>query len=286
VNSLMGMEVAKVGRYDPTTVDVESHKNEINGIKFTVIDTPGLCDALPEEGNDQKYIELIRSKVHQIDCMWFVTRLDETRISSDEIRGIKIITEAFSPEIWKHSIVVFTRADKADNYLEDLHEREKRVQELIVRYTSLDIAENIPIVAVANGRETTPDGKQWLGELWTKVFIRIQDQGAIPYLMATIDRLNYASSKQSEPNWVWGGSFTQATQADQYTKVKFDEELFKESRKRLFNVVPILEEIGQVIGSIAGRFVGGEPGKSIGREIGRTIGGTLGKVIDFCFALF
>ncbi|MBW4580026.1 MAG: hypothetical protein KME42_10700 [Tildeniella nuda ZEHNDER 1965/U140] len=50
-----------------------------------------------------------------------------------------------------------------------------RIRSVIAEYTSLDIAECIPVVAVANGREVTPDGKQWLGELWTKVFVRIRD---------------------------------------------------------------------------------------------------------------
>lgn len=297
INSLMGMEVAKVGRYDATTMNVELYDNEINGVEFTVIDTPGLCDDLPEKGNDQKYIELIKSKVGQIDCMWFVTRLDEPRVTADEIRGIKIISEAFSPEVWERSIVVFTRADKADNYLEDLHERKKRVRSVIAEYTSVEIAESSPVVAVSNGLETTPDGKQWLGELWTKVFVRIRDQGAIPYLMATIDRLGYGS-KQSEPNWAWGNGSTHQSnstskaQEDQQSekqrnqKVEFDEESFEEVRKRLFSVVPVLEKIGKVVGAMAGKFVGGKPGESLGGEFGKHVGGTVGKVVDFCFRLF
>lgn len=101
VNSLMGKEIAPVGDYEPTTMEVKNYDSDINGIKCTVIDTPGLCDDLEEEENDYKYLELIRSKVNQVDSMWFVSRLDETRVSTDEKRGIKLISEAFKPKIWK-----------------------------------------------------------------------------------------------------------------------------------------------------------------------------------------
>ncbi|QFS45117.1 GTPase [Nostoc sphaeroides] len=89
VNSLMGKEIASVGDYEPTTMEVKNYDSDINGIKCTVIDTPGLCDDLEEEGNDYKYLELIRSKENQVDSMWFVSRLDDTRVSTDEKRGIK-----------------------------------------------------------------------------------------------------------------------------------------------------------------------------------------------------
>ncbi len=45
VNSLMGKQIAQVGNYDPTTMGVESYDSEINGVEFTIIDTPGLCTA-------------------------------------------------------------------------------------------------------------------------------------------------------------------------------------------------------------------------------------------------
>jgi GTP-binding protein EngB required for normal cell division len=297
INSLMGAEVAKTGKYDPTTMGVQEYNNEINGVEFTVIDTPGLCDDLPEKGNDEKYIELIQSKVHQVDCMWFATRLDEPRVTADEIRGIKIISEAFGSKVWEHSIIVFTRADKADDYLEDLREREKRIRSVIAEYTSVEIAESIPAVAVANGHEFTPDGKQWLGELWTRVFLRIRDQGAIPYLMATIDRMNH-SSKRPDPNWTWGNGSSHKEKSDSETsveeegenhqdpKIEFSDELFDQVRKRLFTVVPILEKIGNVIGSAIGQLVGGKPGKVAGSEIGKAVGGTVGKVVDFLFGFF
>ncbi len=96
VNSLMGKTVAVVGDYEPCTREITKYDNELNGINFTIIDTPGLCDVFLEEvGNDYEYLERMRSDVSQVDSMWFVSRLDETRVTNDEKRGIKLISEAF-----------------------------------------------------------------------------------------------------------------------------------------------------------------------------------------------
>jgi predicted GTPase len=119
VNSLMGQKLASVGKYDATTVEIQEYKHEINGIKCSIFDTPGLCDDIPEKGNDQKYIELIQNKVTKIDSLWFVTRLDDSRVTNDEKQGIAIISKSLTPKIWEHSVIIFTRADKADDYLED-----------------------------------------------------------------------------------------------------------------------------------------------------------------------
>lgn len=312
INSLIGREVAKTGKYDPTTMSPQKYDCEINGVNFTVIDTPGLCDDLPDKGNDKKYIEFIKSQTDTIDCLWFVTRLDEPRVTADEMRGIKIISEEFSPEIWKHSIIIFTRADKADNYLEDLRERKKRIRSIIEKFSGTGIANSIPAIAVANGHEKTPDGEKWLGELWTKVFIRVQEKGALPFLMSTIDRINYGS--QSESNFSNSKSTYRikfrsksATKDNDSTykekgdsanqkekrakkkhrpKVEFSKEQNAEVRKRLFTVVPILKDIGKAVGATVGAFVGGKSGKSLGKEVGKDIGGVVGMVIDFCFSFF
>ena len=62
VNSLMGKDIATVGDFEPTTMEIKSYDYDTskNGIKLTIIDTPGLCDDLEEVGNDHKYLELMR----------------------------------------------------------------------------------------------------------------------------------------------------------------------------------------------------------------------------------
>lgn len=314
VNSLMGQQLAPVGNYDPTTMQVESFDCEIDGIKFTIVDTPGLCDDLPEKDNDQKYIELILSKVKQVDSLWFVTRLDDSRVTSDEMRGIKIISEAFSSQIWEHAVIIFTRANKADDYLVDLQERTKRIRDEIAKHTGIELANNIPSVAVDNKSETTPDGQKWLEELYTKVFVRISNKGAIPFFLATVQRINSSSknSKQSkknqekanqentyqcneDPNWRFYNDFgnisdflrdyTKQQSTDNYEensntkqKFEFNQQQREEIKNKFFTVVPVLKEIGGAIGSIFGG--------SAGKKIGQNIGGVVGHAVDFLGSLF
>ena len=91
VNSLMGQDVAPTDAYQPMTSTVQPYPHTINGVKFTLVDTPGLCDELEEQGKDKEYLDLIQASVNAIDSLWYVTRLDDARVSSDEKRGIKIL---------------------------------------------------------------------------------------------------------------------------------------------------------------------------------------------------
>lgn len=109
INSLLGEKVAPVGDSEPTTFNVTPYDLNKAGVHFKIWDTPGLCDAL-DNANDQKYIEQIKSVVDDIDCLWFVTRLDDTRLSSDEQYALLLITNSLSKIIWKKSIIVFTHS--------------------------------------------------------------------------------------------------------------------------------------------------------------------------------
>lgn len=270
INALMDKQVAATSRRKPTTMDVTFYDNEINGVSFTVIDTPGLCDDIIEEGNDYKYIDLIRSKVKNIDLIWFVTPINETRIRRDELDGIRIITEAFGADIWKHSIIIFTFADKADDdYLVQLQERTEDIQSAIAKFTGIEIASKIPSVAVDNKSETTPDGKLWLAELYTKVFVRISERGTLPFLLSTVKRLSF------------GSFFTTASTAQ---NIELDDNQKKEIKEKLFTVIPFLKFLGGKIGSIVGSVISNSTGfkeaKDLGKFTGEVIGEDLGEKVD------
>jgi predicted GTPase len=197
INSLMGKEVAPVGDYEPTTMEIEFYDNEINGVNFTVIDTPGLCDDFEEKGNDYDYLEKMRSEIDEVDCMWFVSRLDETRVTRDEKDGIKLISEAFGEEIWQKAIIVFTFAGNVtpEKYRTALKERTRLIRQEITKYAGTAIAENIPSVAVDNTQPTTPDKKKWLNKLYTQVYVSMSTQSSLPFFMSTVHRI-----KRPEPS--------------------------------------------------------------------------------------
>lgn len=182
INSLVGKEVAPTDKYQPMTMEVSTYKHDHNGFTYKIIDTPGLCDDLPEVDNDKKYLEkIIESKI-SADCVWFVTELDAARVTSDEKRGIKLITEALGADLWSKSIIVFTRADKSTDFSNDLSHRTRLLRSEIGKYYSR--SNNIPGIAVSNTNPLLPDGKSWLGELFTQIFLRLDDKGALPFLQS------------------------------------------------------------------------------------------------------
>ena len=184
VNSLLGQEICKVNDYVPETADVVGFNFEINGIKATVFDTPGLCDG---SGNDQVYIDMIRSKVPTPDSMLYVTRLDETRPENDQ-RAIKIISEALGPIVWQYAVIVFTFANnvKASEYKTKLIRKKQIIRELISKqiHNSHDerMSYRIPAVAIDNTSKTTPDGQQWLGNLFTEIVNTVTKEGSLALL--------------------------------------------------------------------------------------------------------
>jgi small GTP-binding protein len=164
VNSLLGCEVAKTGKFEATTKSLETYEQEINGINFIIVDTPGLCDELEEAGNDQKYLNLMKPKIQKMVSMWFVSQLNDTRVTSDEKRVIKRLSKAFGKKVWECSVIVFTFADSvtASEYQETLKIRTELIRKEIAKYVGEDTANQIPSIAVDNTSETTPDGKKWL----------------------------------------------------------------------------------------------------------------------------
>ncbi|MEJ6481016.1 GTPase [Nostoc punctiforme UO1] len=282
VNSLLNQAIAPVGKYDATTMEVQEYEHEINGVKCSIIDTPGLCDDIPEKGNNQKYIELIQNQVKQIDLLWFVTRLDDARVGEDEKKGIQIISEAFTPKVWEHSVIIFTRANKADDYLEELRERTKRIRDEIAKHTGNEIANKIPSVAVDNKSQTTPDGKRWLEELYTQVFIRMSERGAIPFLMATAPRINKTQFNKTnrDPNWTFynQSKFQNEDKEDESREFNVNDFIFNDiqkelMKKKLIEVIPAL--------AVGGASVGAIVGGPIGAAIGGVVGAALGSIFYF-----
>lgn len=292
INTLMGCEVASTSDFEPETMEVKHYEAEINNIQFTVIDTPGLCDSLSEEF-DHVYLEMMRSEAKQIDLMWFVTPLNESRVRRDELDGLRLITEAFGKDIWQHAIIVFTCADLVNEskYQETFERRTELIHKAIASQVKSDVLD-IPSVAVTNVCETTPDGKKWLGELYVKVLAKISERGALPFFLATAHRVgglnktatnensnNQASSKSKEPNWRFYGDNSSSgfEQEDASTgkasstpNIELDDKQKKEVRKVIdAAIIPGLAAAGAGIGMLFG---------PVGAAIGGTVGAGIGLI--------
>jgi len=266
VNALMGREVAKTNPSDPETMEITIYEAESFGIKFDVIDTPGLCDELDEVGNDEMYINRMITEIKGFDSMWFVAFLGETRVTADEKKAIRLISEAFSPAVWERSVIIFTNSRNvpADEYSEKLETRTRKIREAIEKYTDKEIADNIPSVAIETKKTTNPDGKEWLGELYTTVFERISEKGALPFLMATAKMIK--KDKKPNPNTV----IIEPEVISEEPRITLTSEQKKRVQKRInAEIIPGLAATGAGIGLFFG---------PVGAAIGGLAGATIGLV--------
>ena len=165
------------------------------------MDTPGLCDNLPERGYDEDYLKKIKAEVSGIDCLWFVTELNAPRVSGDELRAIQLINKAFGKEAWHHAIIVFTRADliKPEEYQTQLDIRTQLIREAI-RDVSPPNTRYRPIASVAvSNEQDTLNGYPWLNQLYMTVFKSISRMSLIPFYLGTVSRL-VTEKEGSDPN--------------------------------------------------------------------------------------
>ncbi len=281
VNALLGCEVAQTSRCEAATQGVNRYVHVHDGLPVCVVDTPGLCDALPEAGNDERYPGLIRAEVKEIDCLWYVTALDDTRVRLDEQRGIHLITQALGPEVWHRAVIVFTFADRVppEEYQQLLCQRGRLIRQVIdgaigeaaqargpegpEKPMNLPQAGDVPAVAVSDWKKETPDGKPWLGELFSKVLTRVSDSGVAPFLVAMKVDLHPAGAKEEGPN---------APDASP-TRIELSDGQKKEVRstllRRLFNALKWAgPRAAAVVGTAALQSVLGPVGAALGGAVG------------------
>ncbi len=184
LNTLAGRKVADTGEVEPITAEVKSYEAEINGIPSRIVDTPGLADG---KNLDDSYIESIRDAVgrYGVDCMLFVTILHETRVRTDEIHAMEMISKAFGPEVWQRGIVLLTFADyspDAQQFAWQALRRPAPIRQSIADVISDEVVANaIPFVPMTNTSSVNPDGRSWLGALQLSLLDRMAPQGTSPF---------------------------------------------------------------------------------------------------------
>lgn len=189
VNSLIDAEVAAVNDLKPCTASVSVYEKNLHGATIRVIDTPGLCDDIPQVGNDSKYVEMIRHKVpYNINAVLFVTRLDENRVEASEKRGLQLITQAFGPQLWKKAVIVFTHSGNIENskFEKRLAGRTECIREALLKVDLPNgIADSIPSVAVDNIKTVNPDGQPCIKQLFMTLLNRVEDSSKDVLILAS-----------------------------------------------------------------------------------------------------
>ena len=187
VNTLFGKEVAKAARFRPETKLITPFEGTYHNVNYTIYNTPGLGEWHNYYKDvDEEYISLMKAQCPSPDVLWYVLRLDDNRVRAADAKFLELIHQNFGNAIWDRMMIVFTHSDKLESareFQEFFEGRTKSVNEVIVEMTNREI-KNIPAAAVANGHKQTPNRENWLGELFTTTFERINPQRLNAFLLA------------------------------------------------------------------------------------------------------
>jgi len=203
INSLFGENVAEVNPFEATTHSVFQYTNESTGIKYKIFDTPGLGES-EDESQNQEYVEKIKEEVKEVDCVLYITHLDEPRVRGDEKRCIKLFSNALGSSIWRHSLIVFTLKHplSSEQYNLLLKNRAELIRSEIYKHTNLSLAGEIPATAINISSQFTPDKKEWISELFLNIFERISETSRLSFVIANANRIDNGeiplTSKQKE----------------------------------------------------------------------------------------
>jgi predicted GTPase len=292
INSLMGEQVAPTDEFEPKTVTVDEYTFEHNGHSFVLIDTPGLCDALPSSKHNHKYMRKIadklKSKQRDVDCVMYVTRLDDTRVLADEQYAIKFLTKKLGKKFWKHAFIVFTFADKVSpqDFANRLKRRQELLQKEIKKYAG-KVAETIPAVPVSNTDRQTPDGKEWLGELFTAIVERSSRSGRCFFLSAMSQEVGGANGGKATKN--------QDRRSQELVPVRPSDDpthgsneinqpqpriVLEEAQRQRVRKALVAGTVGMAAGAALGTVFGGP----IGTAIGAAVGGAFGAFLRWLFS--
>ena len=261
INSLIGQQLASTGDSIAVTDSIKSYSTTLNSIKIKVLDTPGLCDSL-EKSNDERYLKEIKNAYEDVDLTFFITVLNESRVSRDEKVALRSLTSELGEKIWKNMIIIFTFANselpEEIEYQEFLSGRTQAIQKFIEEISSEKIAQQMPFIAIDNTQKSTPDGTIWLPELFTLIIERVKESGLFTFLEAMADDVieDENSTNSSSSGF------------DEEPRINLDDEQKQRVRKSLRESIfgPALAGMatGGLVGGLGGAIAGGLGGTLFG----------------------
>ena len=192
INSLFGKKVTETNKFRPQTKSVKPFEGSYHNVKYTIYDTPGLGEwNIGDLHLDDKYLSLMKEQCPLPDVLWYVLKLSDHRITEADANVLQLIRKYFGDEIWDRTMIVFTHSDMLkmpEEFQESFNVRTQTVNEVIAEITDGKV-QGVPAVAVSNGYEQTPDGKSWLGELFTTSFERLNPEHQNAFFFAFVDDL-------------------------------------------------------------------------------------------------
>ena len=279
INSLFGEEIAKTNPFRAETKSVTPFEGKYRNVKYTIYDTPGLGEwNIGDLQLDEMYLSLMKEQCSLPDVLWYVLRLDDNRIRAGDAKVLELVRQNFGDAIWDRMMIVFTHADRlasAKEFQKFFDGRTQTVNDLITQITDGGV-HGVPAVAVANGHKQTPDGKSWLGELFTTAFVRLNPERQNAFLLAFAMDLEIPEPQPPQPKVQEDYTDDEATEeiGEQEKRIELTEEQAERVKEKSVGISDVLT--GAVLGGQIGATIDAATGGAtlgLATVIGTVIGG-------------
>lgn len=182
INSIFDQTKAVTNAFRPGTKHIREVVGTVNGIRVTIIDTPGFLPGVCT-GNLRRNKKIMLSVKRFIrksppDIVLFFERLDLIDTSYSDLPLLKLITEVFGRGIWFSTILVMTHSSSAlpdgpDGYPVSYEVHARRSTDMVQHYIHQAVSDSRlenPVVLVENhshcktnimGEKILPNGQVW-----------------------------------------------------------------------------------------------------------------------------
>ncbi|KAF8757426.1 hypothetical protein HU200_010946 [Digitaria exilis] len=179
-NSIFGEDKSKTNAFLLATSSVKEINGVVDGVKFRVIDTPGLGTSAKDEKSNRKVLNSVKKYMKRCppDIVLYVDRIDTQRQEVNSLFLLQNITNVLGLSIWSRAIITLTHSGAAPpegpsgsavNYDMVVTHRTHAIQQSIRQVTNDPRIEN-PVALVENhhlcqrnteGEKVLPDGLTW-----------------------------------------------------------------------------------------------------------------------------
>ncbi|KAG8658826.1 hypothetical protein MANES_03G195500v8 [Manihot esculenta] len=111
INSIFGEKKAMVNAFESGTTRVGEIVGIIDGVRFRILDTPGLRSSMKEEATNRRILASIKkiTKKYPPDVVLYVDRLDAHTRDLD-LSLLASLTNSLTASVWRNAIVILTHA--------------------------------------------------------------------------------------------------------------------------------------------------------------------------------
>ncbi|KAG8098881.1 hypothetical protein GUJ93_ZPchr0013g36976 [Zizania palustris] len=115
INSIFGEDKSKTSAFLPTTSSVKEIAGVVGGVKFRVVDTPGLGTSPKDEKSNRKVLNSVKKYIKRCppDVVLYVDRIDTHRQDANSLSLLRCITSVLGLSIWSKTIITLTHAAAA-----------------------------------------------------------------------------------------------------------------------------------------------------------------------------